>query len=233
MVWGRKKDPMGQLATSLIVAEYTGIREEIGRAQERAGAIVNWTSGSFAALFGAGVLAASTALLSSATLSARFVVLFGTIAVFGVALPALLFAGEYAWIGEYRSIARFGAYLRSLERSVAAVPGARAALGVEPLRWERVHRSADDKVREIVGPSTGPFRGTWVFFRVLGATATAAAVFVWWLLYLRDATTWDPGSLLWAVPLVLVWIPPIFARRAMKRHVASLRAGRAALPPRV
>ena len=224
---------MGELAAALLVAEYTGIRDEIGRAQERAGAIVNWMSGSFAALFGAGVLATSTALLSSATPDAQFVVLFATIAVFGTALPALLFAGEYAWIGEHRSIARFGAYLRSLERSIAAMPNLRAALGAEPLRWERVHRSTDPHVQEIVGPSTGPYRGAWVFFRVLCATATAGAAFVWWLLYVRTATSWDPSSLLWAIPMALVWLPPILARRAMKRHVASLRAGRTALPPRV
>lgn len=165
-----------ELALSLLSAEYNTLRTEIHQAMGYAQGIVRWSIGIFGVVLGAGLLAAEK--LNEAgpySFSATAALL-----LFGIAIPGVLWAAAWTWLGELIRLERAGAYLRGLESEVARVPGIASLLGFPPLRWERfIH--AERTKKTIFGKQTGAYLGTaGVFF---GATLISLTLFVsWWVL---------------------------------------------------
>lgn len=139
------------MALDLLKLEYQSLREESAQARAAQQQILQWSLATFAAFFAAGIVlvAQDKVSITSGTAGSVYLV------VLGLALPGLVIASSWAWMGELIRMERAGHYLRGLERSVSVQLGTSPA----PLRWEThialgaVHGGSYDK---LLAPDEGP-----------------------------------------------------------------------------
>lgn len=194
----RRDLTLNSLDEALLLAVYNTLRAEVHRSMDYAQGVVRWSIGAFGA-----VLAAS--LLATHQVSGVGAYSFTSSAVlilFGLALPGVLWAAAWTWLGELIRTERAGAYLRGFERDVARVPGISAKLGHTPLRWETfIYREGEPD------PTTGkrnksPFRKSWTPYlgtaaAFFGGTLISLTLFVAWWLQMFGKSPFHPATVTW------------------------------------
>lgn len=163
-----------QLALDLVVAEYNTIRAEVHHALEYAQGIVKWSIG----IFGAVLAAALVAAHSAGQVRGYSFLGIAVLVLFGFALPGVMWAAAWTWLGELVRMERAGAYLREFELRVSKIPKITSALGFTPLNWE-TRIFAERKSKGSMKKQIAAYLGTAVLF--FGSTAISLCMFVaWW-----------------------------------------------------
>lgn len=174
-----------KLSSSLVVAEYSALRSEVQQAMDTAQGAVRWSMGTFGVLVAAGLLAANNALQQAPSNHWAGI---AALILFGAALPGLVCAGAWTWLGELHRMERAGAHLRGIETRVGRIDGMRDLLGGQPVWQERFIVRARTK-KSSVGKQSVAYFSTAVLFG--GAAGTSMILFMAWH---REMFHWSTGE---------------------------------------
>jgi hypothetical protein len=114
---------------ALLTAEYQSLRVESMESFRTAQSIIQWTLATYGVLFGAGFIA----LQADVDTPFRSVADIGAVIIFA-ALPGLVTAATWQWLGEITRMERVGAFLRGFEHSL--VRTATNPAWPQSLTWE-------------------------------------------------------------------------------------------------
>jgi hypothetical protein len=123
-----------RLASALVLAEYTSLRDEAMHAMDAAAGAVRWSLATYGVIFASGLIVAHEALTNPHGRAALDLIV---LLVFGGVLPGLVCVGAWTWLGEISRLQRAAAQIRSIEARIAAVPDMRLLLGGDPIRQQR------------------------------------------------------------------------------------------------
>jgi hypothetical protein len=156
--WFSRRYVAAETHVALLAAEYESVRAESIESFRTAQSIIQWTLASYGVLFGAGFLTMQVDIAPQF----RFTADLGTVVIFA-ALPGLVTAATWQWLGEITRMERAGAYLRGLE---AALRKHRQPKAPWPyvLNWETYLRGTTSKGAKRDYKRHAPYLGTAMMF---------------------------------------------------------------------
>lgn len=178
--------------------EYASLRDESIMAQSNQQAALKWglaiVSGTIVGGF------ALSATSQGPTITVQNIQLF----LYGLILPALLFAVALVWLGEFARMARVGAYIRQIEKSVISNDGQRSASFNLPTPiapgWENALAGGDLSVAFAYRRNAAGYAGVGM---ILAGGQLASGIF--WTFYQLEY-----GLTFWVLPqwalYVSVWL---------------------------
>ncbi len=135
-VWKRSKvDPLvsaRDISIQLLTAELGFVYNEVHASLDRAQSFLKWTFTLYGVLLGACLAAQS--FISGSQPNAVLANAIWLVVAWG--LPAIVWAGVIAWLGENDRMVRAARYLAGIEVRIGRLPELREAIGFRPLRWQ-------------------------------------------------------------------------------------------------